>query len=122
LLLAEAGGDFVLAGRWQSLAGIFTTLPSSRCPEQVWMIRQDAQVPSALLPGWLACRCSQTWQAVLLLPYQLQSLHAVITEMGRTETLAEETDFHPRQTARRCMCALPLSSITLAHVLTGLQS
>lgn len=34
-LLAETRDDSVLAGQWQSLAGIFTTLPSAQCPERV---------------------------------------------------------------------------------------
>lgn len=86
-LLAEARGDLELAGHWQSPTGICTTLTSVRCPEQVWMTHQDAQALPALPPG------SEVQQAELLLCYQLQSLHAVVTEMGRTETLAERIIF-----------------------------
>lgn len=34
-LLARARSDLVLDGHWRLLAGIFTTLPSAWCPEQV---------------------------------------------------------------------------------------
>lgn len=80
-LLAETRCDLELAGHWQSPTGICTTLTPVQYP------KQDAQALPGLLPG------SEVQQAELLICYQRQSFHAVVTEMGRTEVLSEKTNF-----------------------------
>lgn len=76
----------------------------------------------ALPPGWLLRRCSE--QAVLPLPYRLQSLHTVITETGRTQTLAEQTDFQSpvcRQRGYECVRSHCHRNHTCSHRPAELQ-